>query len=82
MRREFHMKDSQVGDFREARAAEILTASEVAQELRCSKAQVHNLITGKVHGIAPLPAIALGRRRLVRRSSLYEWLRANERTSE
>lgn len=76
------MKHSRVGDFREARAPESLTAREVARELRCSKAHVHNLITGKVHGIAPLPAIALGRRRLVRRSSLYEWLLANERTPE
>jgi excisionase family DNA binding protein len=59
--------------------AEILTTREVARELRCSKAHVHNMINGKVAGTMPLPAITLGRRRLVRRASLNEWLRANER---
>ncbi len=46
---------------------EILTVCEVASELRCSKAHVHNLITGKVPGVPILPALHLGRRRLVRR---------------
>jgi excisionase family DNA binding protein len=58
--------------------AEILTAAEVARELRISKAHVHNLINGKVHGALPLPSITLGRRRLIRRASLNQWLRANE----
>jgi excisionase family DNA binding protein len=65
-------------DFR--RAADILTAAEVARELRVSKAHIHNLINGKVHGALPLPSITLGRRRLIRRSSLNQWLRANEHT--
>lgn len=60
------------------RATEILTANDVARELHVSKAHVHNLINGKVHGTLPLPAISLGRRRLVRRSILNAWLRANE----
>ena len=47
---------------------------------RISKAHVHNLIRGKVPGALPLPTITLGRRRLIRRSSLNEWLRANEHT--
>ena len=57
---------------------EILTAAEIAAELRCSKAHVHNLINGKVAGAAPLPAIHLGRRRVVRRSTLERWKRMNE----
>jgi excisionase family DNA binding protein len=52
----------------------ILTTSEVARELRCSKAHVHNLINGRVPGARPLPALWLGRRRLVRRTSLDQWL--------
>jgi len=60
--------------------AEILTTREVARELRCSKAHIHNIINGKVSGTPPLPTITLGRRRLVRRASLNEWLRANEHT--
>jgi excisionase family DNA binding protein len=59
---------------------EILTTREVALELRCSKAHVHNLINGKVQGAIALPAVRLGRRRLVRRERLEEWLRANEHT--
>lgn len=58
----------------------ILTLAEVARELRCSKAHVCNVINGKVHGTPPLPTVALGRRKLVRRASLDEWIRANERT--
>jgi excisionase family DNA binding protein len=58
---------------------EILTIAEVAAELRCSKAHVHNAINGKLSGVTPLPAIPMGRRRLVRRSALERWKRANER---
>jgi excisionase family DNA binding protein len=57
----------------------VLTVTEVAEELRCSKAHVHNLINGKVRGAHPLPSLPVGRRRLVRRSSLDEWIKANER---
>ena len=56
----------------------ILTVPEVAVELRCSKAHVHNLINGLVRGAPPLPALWLGRRRLVRRRSLDHWIAANE----
>ena len=57
---------------------DVLTVSEVAFALRCSKAHVHNLIGGRVRGLAPLPAIHLGRRSLVRKASLREWLEINE----
>lgn len=57
---------------------EILTVAEVAAELRCSKAHVHNAINGKVSGVSRLPAIHMGRRKLVRRSALERWKRANE----
>lgn len=57
----------------------VLTVSEVATELRCSKAHVHNLINGKVTGVPPLPSLFLGRRRLVRRESLQLWIARNER---
>ena len=56
----------------------VLTAIEVARELRCSIAHVHNLINGKVSGVPPLPSLWLGRRRLVRRRSLDHWIAANE----
>lgn len=60
---------------------EILSAVEVAKELRCSKAHVYNVMHGRVHGVIPLPSIPMGRRRLVRRSALEAWKRANEQNA-
>jgi hypothetical protein len=60
---------------------EVLTIAEVAAELRCSKAHVHNAINGILVGVSPLPAIHMGRRKLVRRSALERWKRQNERGS-
>jgi excisionase family DNA binding protein len=57
---------------------EVLTVSEVAADLRCSKAHVYNAINGNVTGVLPLPAITMGRRKLVRQSTLERWKRANE----
>jgi hypothetical protein len=56
----------------------ILTAVEVALELRCSKAQVHKLINGQVKGSPKLRAISIGRKRVIRRSSLEAWKRESE----
>ena len=61
---------------------EILTVAEVAAELRCSKAHVYNAIAGKVEGVCPLPAISMGRRKLVRRGALEQWKRINENGGE
>ena len=58
---------------------EVLTVAEVAAELRCSKAHVHNAINAKLAGVSPLHAMHMGRRILVRRSPLERWKRANER---
>jgi excisionase family DNA binding protein len=57
---------------------DILTVAEVAAELRCSKAHVYNAIAGKVSGVSPLPAILMGRRKLVRRAALEQWKTTNE----
>jgi excisionase family DNA binding protein len=56
----------------------VLTVSEVAGRLRCSKGHVHNLINGKVRGTFTLPALRIGRRRMVLKTSLEEWIKANE----
>jgi excisionase family DNA binding protein len=58
--------------------SEILTVAEVASRLRCSKAHVCNAINGKVRGVTPLPAIHMGRRKLIRASALTAWLSQNE----
>jgi excisionase family DNA binding protein len=52
----------------------VLTVREVAAELRCSKAHVHNIIAGKVHDLPPLPVLRIGRRVLVRQDALSRWL--------
>jgi excisionase family DNA binding protein len=57
---------------------QVLTVGEVALELRCSKAHVYNVIAGKVDGVRALPAISMGRRKLVRRTALEHWMEANE----
>ena len=65
----------------------LLTAMEIAVELRCSKAHVYKLMNGTVKGRTVLPHIALGRKRVVRRPSFEAWKARNEtgtiaRTSE
>jgi hypothetical protein len=52
----------------------VLTVYEVARELRCSKAHVHNIIAGKVPNLPPLPVLRIGRRTLVRTEGLRAWM--------
>jgi hypothetical protein len=61
---------------------EILTVKDVAHELRCSSAHVYNVINGTVRGVTRLPAITMGRRKLVQRGSFEEWKRRNEQGKE
>src|SRR5262249_17555741 len=59
----------------------IFTATEIANELRCSKAQVYRLIKGRVEGLTPLPTPPLRRKKVVMRAtqssscveSAYTW---------
>jgi len=60
---------------------DLLTLSEVAELLHCSKAHVCNVVAGRVHGCAPIPALRLGRRKLVRRASLLAWIERSERAA-
>ena len=57
---------------------DVLTVAEVARVLRCSKAHVCRIINGQVKGAAPIPTIAVGRRKVVRRQSLLRWMSDNE----
>ena len=59
-------------------SADILTIEEVAKVLRCSKAHVQNAIRGKLRGVPKLTHLALGRRVLVRRDWLQQWVEANK----
>lgn len=53
---------------------QLLTLAEVADLLRVSKAHISKLINGHVPGVPPLPAARLGRRVIIRKKSLEEWL--------
>jgi hypothetical protein len=59
---------------------DLLTMTDVAELLHCSKAHVCKAVAGRVHGCPPIPSVSLGRRKLVRRQSLLSWIEANERT--
>jgi len=56
----------------------LMTPEEVALELRCSRAHIYNVLSGKVAGLPPLPTIRIGRRTLIRRAAFEEWLRKVE----
>jgi excisionase family DNA binding protein len=57
---------------------DILTIKDVAQILRCSKAHIANVLHGRIPGVPQLTHLNLGRRKLVRREWLDEWLEANK----
>ena len=56
----------------------VLTIRDVASLLRCSKTHVSNVINGKVPGLPRLAHISMGRRKLVRREWLDQWLEASK----
>jgi excisionase family DNA binding protein len=58
---------------------DVLTLREVASILRCSKTHVSNAVNGKVPGLPRLTHVALGRRILIRKEWLDEWMEANKR---
>jgi excisionase family DNA binding protein len=60
---------------------DLLTLKQVAELLHCSKAHVCKAVAGRVPGCPPIPAVSLGRRKLVRRSSLLSWIEQNEQAA-
>jgi excisionase family DNA binding protein len=60
---------------------DLLTLADAAKLLHCSKTHVCKAVNGRVRGCAPIPCVSLGRRRLIRRESLRQWLEANERVA-
>ena len=57
----------------------ILTIKEVATILRCSKTHALNVLEGKVRGLPRLVHLSLGRRKVVRKDWLDQWMEANKR---
>ena len=59
----------------------LLTLTAVAELLHCSKAHISNVIAGRVPNCPPIPAVRLGRRKLVRREALHAWIEHNEQAA-
>jgi len=57
----------------------ILTINDVAAILRCSKTHVSHVLAGKVPGVPKLTHISMGRRKLIRREWLEQWMEINKR---
>ena len=57
---------------------ELLTLAEASKVLRCSKAHLCNVLKRRVQSLPPLPHVSLGRRTLIRRAVLQEWIRRLE----
>lgn len=55
----------------------VLTLTETAAFLRCSKAHASKLAKGQVRGVPRLPVIRLGRRILIQKTVLLDWLSKN-----
>ena len=60
-------------------AKDVLTLTEIAVLLRCSKAHVSNLLNGRVPGVPTLTHVSMGRRKVVRREWLYSWMDTSKR---
>jgi hypothetical protein len=59
---------------------DLLTLADAAELLHCSKAHIGKAVSGRLQGCAPIPAVSLGRRKLIRREALRLWIERNERT--
>ncbi len=59
-------------------SSNILTIKEVADILRCSKAHVQNVLVGKIPGVPKLTHLCMGRRKVVRKEWLDQWLETNK----
>jgi len=60
---------------------DLLTLADAAKLLHCSKAHVCKAVSGRVPGCTPIPAVSLGRRKLIRREALRLWIESNERVA-
>ena len=60
----------------------LLTLTEVARLLHVSRAHVTNAVAGRVRGCFPIPTISIGRRKLVRRETLVQWIEQNEHAND
>ena len=58
----------------------VMTLKQAASYLQISKAHLSNVINGKVAGVTPVRCIRMGRRILIKREWIEEWLEVADRT--
>ena len=54
--------------------SQVLTLKQAAQYLQISKAHLSNVINGKVPGVQPVRCVRMGRRILIKREWVNQWL--------
>jgi excisionase family DNA binding protein len=52
----------------------VMTLKQAASYLQISKAHLSNVVNGKVPGVKPVRSFRMGRRVLIRKSWIDEWL--------
>jgi excisionase family DNA binding protein len=57
----------------------LLKLGEAADYLHVSKAHLSNILNGKVAGVPPIRSLRAGRRILIRREWIDEWIEATSR---
>ena len=60
---------------------EIFDVQKAAEYLSCSKSHLSNILNGKVANVPPIPHVPAGRKKLIRRAAIDEWIKAQEATS-
>jgi excisionase family DNA binding protein len=55
----------------------VMTLKQAADYLQVSKAHLSNVISGRVLGVPPVRSFRLGRRILIKREWIDEWLETN-----
>lgn len=59
----------------------IFDIQAAANYLTCSKSHVSNILNGKVANVPPIPHVSAGRKKLIRRAAIDEWIKAQESAS-
>ena len=57
----------------------VMTLEQAAEYLQVSKAHLSNVINGKVRGVPPVRSFRVGRRVLIKREWIDQWLEAEPR---
>ena len=57
----------------------VMTLQQAASYLQISKAHLSNVINGKVAGVTPVRCFRMGRRVLIKREWIEEWLEVADR---